>query len=252
MNHGLEYFGEGDYFVFANSRNATDPRSRVAVANLDVDAMVVWDYQVPNAFIYGADRMPTGNVPSLYWPTTMTDDVAWRAAVIVVARPVDGGQPTSALDLEVDGTTGDATRDNDPTLEEVVGWAADSVEKFFDEPLAPSASRADGALRFDARNLVKMNAAGETHFDVLDSAGVSIEAGSFSMEAVWVDGPRGPRRARERGERRRPQRLGRLVDAAGLHLRAIGVRVRLCAVGQTSTAARATSRARTRSSSRRA
>jgi len=197
VNHGLEHFGEGDYFVFANSRNATDPRSRVAVANLDVDAMVVWDYQVPNAFIYGADRMPTGNVPSLYWPTTMTDDVAWRAAVIEVARPVDGGQPASALDLEVYGTTGDATRyDNDPTLEEVVGWAADSVEKFFDEPLAPSASRADGALRFDARNLVKMNAAGETHFDVLDSAGVSIEAGSFSMEAVWVDGPRGPRPAR--------------------------------------------------------
>ncbi|KAH8052010.1 GDP-fucose protein O-fucosyltransferase [Aureococcus anophagefferens] len=135
--------GAGDYFVFANSRNATDPRSRVAVANLDVDAMVVWDYQVPNAFIYGADRMPTGNVPSLYWPTTMTDDVAWRAAVIEVARPVDGGQPASALDLEVYGTTGDATRyGNDPTLEEVVGWAADSVEKFFDEPFAPSASRA--------------------------------------------------------------------------------------------------------------
>ncbi|KAH8079586.1 GDP-fucose protein O-fucosyltransferase [Aureococcus anophagefferens] len=105
--------------------------------------MVVWDYQVPNAFIYGADRMPTGNVPSLYWPTTMTDDVAWRAAVIEVARPVDGGQPASALDLEVYGTTGDATRyGNDPTLEEVVGWAADSVEKFFDEPFAPSASRA--------------------------------------------------------------------------------------------------------------
>ena len=65
VNHGLEYFGEGDYFVFANSRNATDLRSRVAVVNLDMDAMVarvVWDYQVPYAFVYGdADRMPTGD-----------------------------------------------------------------------------------------------------------------------------------------------------------------------------------------------
>ena len=84
-----------------------------------------------------------GNVLSLYWPTTMTDDITWEAAVIEVTRPLDGGQPTSALDLKVYGTTGNETRyNNDPTLEEVVGWAADSVEKFFDEPLAPSASRA--------------------------------------------------------------------------------------------------------------
>jgi hypothetical protein len=109
------------------------------------------------------------------------------------------------LDLEVYGTTGDATRyDNDPTLEEVVGWAADSVEKFFDEPLAPSASRADGALRFDARNLVKMNAAGETHFDVLDSAGVSIEG-------VLLHGGRVGRRSARTSSGAVPDQLSRAV-----------------------------------------
>ena len=127
-----------------------------------------------------------GNVLSLYWPTTMTDDITWEAAVIEVTRPLDGGQPASALDLKVYGTTGNETRyDNDPTLEEVVGWAAYAVEKFFDEPLVSRASCADGALRFDAWDLVKLNDAYETDFDILDAAGVAIQTGSFSMEAMW-------------------------------------------------------------------
>ena len=190
VNHGLEYFGDGEYMVFANSRNATDLRSRVAIVDLNFDTMVarvVWDFPLPYTFVYGdADRVPTGNVLTNHWPTVMTDTITYEASVLEVTRPADAAEPLVAFDLKVYGSTGNASRYGaDPAAEQVVGWAAYAVEKFFDEPLVGRVDCTGTRLSFETWDLFKMNNPYAADYAVLDADGAALQSGSFTMKAMW-------------------------------------------------------------------
>ena len=189
-SHNLEYFGEDEFMIFANNVSARRGasvvegaasadrganRSAMVVMRLERDAAnransslrIVWWHQTPHASIYGdTDRLPSGNLLGVHWPTTIdappsacsyesrmveivreTHELAWEATVF-------GQYPCPSYPCDRTEAHGFAQPE---------GWAQYQLERFYDTPLVADAvcARAgdddDFELSFTAWNQFKQD-----------------------------------------------------------------------------------------------
>lgn len=187
--HGLEYFGDDEYAVFANARSPDDTRgSRALVLRADTDARtlaVAWELELPYADVFGdVDLLPGGNVLTNHWPPTSgagaaradAADYGYDARVLEVVRA------SGAVAAELRAVNGLGAPRFAGALS---GWANYAQERFYDAPAVANANCDGGALAFDAWDVFKMDAAYAGTFAVADAAGAPVLSGTFEFARFW-------------------------------------------------------------------
>lgn len=193
--HNAEYFGDSEVFMFDDQfgRYAPSRIISVRVDNTSKVANITWEFVIPYAYPYGyspifgeADRLPTGNVLSQFWPSTQeegtmefdlrifevataTNDFAW--AVDVYSHPnatFSGGRKASS------GGYGDTP-----------GWLSYSSERFYDSPLVWKVSWSDDVISFKTVNSLKQSHQSRGHYRIVDASESTIVSGSFLFVPHW-------------------------------------------------------------------
>ena len=199
--HNLEYYGNGDFYLFDNNFNATSGEylGDASLLKVHVDegtrkAQVTWRYGLGHeSAIFGdADRLPTGNVLATEWPRVYPSDVAaqYDARVFEVTPESD-----VAFEVKVVGKAceDDACADRSTDGQAPSGWAMYSAERVYFKPLvydvscSPSSGARPARLAFTTNAAIKLSRTTSGSFAVraASSAG-DIAQGAVVWRPHWL------------------------------------------------------------------
>lgn len=197
--HNAEYFGDGQVFLFDNAYEQMT-QSQLCEVQLDFDkftATVTWAYKMPLDYPYGytpiygdADRLPTGNVLSSFWPGTQKQE-DYDLKVFEV-EPVSGD---IAWSMEIYRK---AYRENRKNAQgewgSTTGWLSYSSERFYQAPLIwdlvcnKTTDTKDGFVNvsFYTVNSIKQNNFAQGFYKLVDLGDKVLVANSISFEPHWM------------------------------------------------------------------
>lgn len=199
--HNVEYYGEGEYYMFDNQFAAHDGQymsdhSRLLAVTVDDTlgyATITWEYDIGfQSPVFGdCDRLPSGNVLATAWPRNTTKDISYDARIMEVTKANE-----IAWDLQIFGTEcSEQVCDRSPKGTPGDGWVIYSAERFYSSAVIANATcttvtghhEADTyqELLFTAYCPIKTVYPSNATFFVHDSSGSQIAKGAFSFSPHW-------------------------------------------------------------------
>ena len=191
-----EWFGDDTAYMY-DDQYGTGASSRVISVRIDNSskvANITWEYRIPYEYPYGyspifgeADRLPTGNVLSQFWPSSQaagiiefdqrifevvpaTNDLAW--SIDIFSHPHDA----SFTDGRNKSTGG---------FGNTQGWLSYSSERFYDAPLVWKVLHFKDFISFATVNSLKQNHIRTGKYRLLDASNNTIVRGTFKFVPHW-------------------------------------------------------------------